>query len=217
MPRTLGVLVAGGVGSRLGLGVPKALVRLGGETLLARSIATLAAVCDEVVVTAPASLAPTLAPEIAPAPGGTRAHRIGFRADAASGRGGPLAGLVSGLAGAAFDRVVVLGVDLPFMRSALLAALTARLAGHHAVVPMPGGIPQPLAAAYAGEACAILAGAFAAGERAPTRALASLDVLSLDDDQLVRLPGGLDNFFNLNTSADLAEAERRLATRGVAR
>ena len=55
-PFTLGVIVAGGRGARLGLGRPKAFAEVGGMTLLARAEAVLAALCDAIVIAAPASL-----------------------------------------------------------------------------------------------------------------------------------------------------------------
>lgn len=210
---TLGVLVAGGAGSRLGLGVPKALARLGGVTLLERATAILAPVCDEIVVTAPAGL-PLALPALPPAARGGRPPR---RIDDAAGAEGPLAGIVAGLAAGGFERAIVLGVDLPFAEPAALASLAARLGVHDAVVPVPGGFAQPLAAAYAPPARAILAASLAAGERSPSRALAALDVLRLTDEALAGLAGGIEGFFNLNTRADLEEAERRLAKREASR
>ena len=207
MAATRGILVAGGAGSRLALGMPKALARLGGVTLLERGIAILAPLCDEIIVTAPSSLALPLA-ERARFPGGAPAVR---RADDPAGTVGPLAGIVAGLSSGAFVRAVVLGVDLPFVEPATLEAMLARLSGRHAVVPAPGGFPQPLAAAYAPAAEPILASRLAAGERSPTRALGSLDVRMLDDVELALLPGGLGSFFNLNSPADLEQAARRLA------
>lgn len=207
MAATLGVLVAGGAGSRLALGMPKALVRLGGVTLLERGVAILAATCDEIVVSAPAGLSLPLAGTVRSSRGSCAVRR----ADDPAGTVGPLAGIVAGLASGAFERAIVLGVDLPFIEPAALEALLERLPGRHAVVPAPGGFPQPLAAAYAAAAVAILAKCLTAGERSPTRALESLDVFRLDDAELAHLAGGLGNFFNLNSPADLDEAERRLA------
>lgn len=209
MATTLGVLVAGGAGARLGAGVPKALVSLGGRTLLERALTTLAPLCDEVAVAAPAALALTLKEGARAAAGRPAVRRV------ADGEGapGPLAGMVAGFASCAFRRAVVLGVDFPFMEPGTLVALLERLDRHPAVVPAPGGFLQPLAAAYAPEAAAALAARHAAGEAGPTRALRSLAYLRLEDDEIERLPGGRDGFFNLNTRADLEQAERRLAER----
>src|SRR5439155_8105257 len=97
---------------------PKALVRLAGVTLLERALAILSAVCDEVVVVAPAGLAlPAPAARADPASPGAResgsapgVRRVNDPPDAA----GPLAGVVAGLGARAFARAIVLGVDLPF-------------------------------------------------------------------------------------------------------
>jgi molybdopterin-guanine dinucleotide biosynthesis protein A len=202
-PRTLGVIVAGGRGVRLGLGRPKAFAEVGGMTLLARAEDVLSALCDEIVIAAPASLE-------------LPAHRSARVADATDDAV-PLAGLVAGLAARLFDRALALGVDFPRMRPGMLAALLARLGARAAVIPAPGGVPQPLAAAYAPGAAAPLAASLARGERAVTVAALALDPLIVGDGELERLDGGSACFFNLNTPDDLAEAGRGIGARGVER
>jgi molybdopterin-guanine dinucleotide biosynthesis protein A len=199
---TRGVLVVGGRGERLGLGLPKAHVLVGGETLLARALATLGRVCDEVVVAAPATM------EVLLPTGAVPARRV---ADLEPGAG-PLAGLVAGLEDAGFERAVALGVDFPFARSEALSVILSRLesAGSPAAVPAPEGRLQPLFAAYARAAARPLATDFAAGERSVVRAVERLEPEVLPSHLLATLPGGLDNFFNLNTPEDLITAERRL-------
>ena len=139
----LGVLLAGGEGRRLGDRSPKALVRCGGRTLLERALTTLTALCDRVVVVAPADMA--------------------------------------------------LPVDA-----------ARRLAD-------PPGHAGPLAAWYTARTLAPLAAALASGERSATRAALALAPTLVDDGVLATLPGGLDAWLNVNTPAELAEAERRLA------
>lgn len=196
----IGIVLAGGAGTRLGAGVPKADAVLGGVTLRERAVATLATVCPLVVVAAPR-------------------HRAGGDAAPARwaeepGEGeGPLAGMVAGFAAGSFERAIVLGVDFPFVRPPLLRALLSELTASEAlaVVPAPGGIPQPLVAAYSRRAADALAAAFAGGERSITRALAALAPRYLDDTALATLASGRDALMNVNTAEDLATAERRLA------
>ncbi len=192
----LGIVLAGGTGTRLGAGRAKALVELGGHTLLERACATLSACCDDLVVAAPAAL------ELpgCPAP----------RAADAPGTAGPLAGIVAGAAARPARDAIVLGVDFPLVTPAWLGALAARRGGREAVIPAPGGRIQPLVAVYAAPALETLAARFAAGERAVTRAARALDADLPDDAALDLLPGGRAALLNVNTPADLEAARAAL-------
>ncbi|MFN8586280.1 MAG: NTP transferase domain-containing protein [Candidatus Eisenbacteria bacterium] len=198
MARTLGVLVAGGRGTRLELGVPKALVACGGETLLARALRVLEALCDDVVVSAPATLDLPL----------ERARRT----DDPPGAEGPLAGLVAGLSSRACTRALVLGVDFPLVRAEALRAIGERLVdGVSVALPAPGGRVQPLAAWWSAAALPPLAGALARGERALVPQALALPHAIVDSVALAALPGGEEGFHNVNTRDDLAAAEAALA------
>jgi len=198
---TLGILVAGGRGTRLSLGVPKALAPFAGTTLLERALATLRAVCDEVVVCAPRGL------EL-PLEGASRA-------DDPDGAAGPLAGLVAGLGARPFTAALALGVDLPLVTPGVLRALRELLADHAALVPAPGGRPQPLAAWYAPSAVAPLAAALARGERALVPAVLALPARIADDADLASAGAEANTFLNVNTPGEMALAER-LARPGAA-
>ena len=197
--RTLGVLLAGGQGKRLGGVTAKALVMCAGRTLLERGLSTLTSLCDSVVVVAPQAM--TLPVDAA--------CRVADPADAA----GPLAGLVAGLGARPFDEALVLAVDMPLLSPATLTALRSLRGEATAVLAAPGGITQPLAAWYTARAFATLAVALASGERSPTRAVFAMQPAIIGDDVLATLPGGLDAWLNVNTRAELDEAERRLAAR----
>lgn len=197
---TLGVLLAGGHGRRLGLG-PKAFVTLGGLTLLERARRTVLEVCDDVVVCAPDDLA-----RRSPIPLDGVVH------DRPEGSG-PLAGLVAGLAARSFGRAVVLAVDFPLVTAALLEDFLGRLGAHDAVVARPGGVPQPLVAALGPGARALLQAAWEEGERSVAAALHRLDVRWLDGAELAALDPSGDSFLNVNTPADWERAARILAGR----
>lgn len=196
---TLGVVVAGGRGTRLGAPTPKALVRFAGATLLDRAIALARETCDTIVVVAPADF------EL-PIPAGVRVD------DPRPGMG-PLGGMVAGLRARAHARAIVLAVDLPLLGAPLLEALLAGLEGRSAAVPAPAGMPQPLAAAYAADAVATLERRLAAGERSVVAAVRTLDPWFAGDEELDRIPGGAAQLLNVNTAADLEAAERALAAR----
>jgi molybdopterin-guanine dinucleotide biosynthesis protein A len=193
----VGVVVAGGRGARLGQGIPKALVRVGGITLLERAQALLRECCDEVLVAAPAALD-------LPVPDHLRI------ADA-PGLLGPLGGVVAAL-GARPDReAFVLGVDFPLVRPATIAAIRRSRGEEPAAIPVPGGVPQPLVAAYGPGVGATLAGR-ATQDLAITRAVLALGPRLVDASELQLWEGGEAVFLNVNTRADLEEAERRLRT-----
>jgi molybdopterin-guanine dinucleotide biosynthesis protein A len=118
--------------------------------------------------------------------------------------------LVTVFEGYRFEIALVLGVDFPFVRGALLDALAQRLEAHDAVAPAPGAVLQPLVAAYSGSAVAPLIAACSRGERSLSRALAALDVLRVEGDTLAALDPDGGAAFNLNTPGDLREAERRV-------
>ncbi len=192
----LGVVLAGGRGARLERHEPKALLMLAGRTLLARAEATLEALCDEVLVSAPQILAL----------GARESRRIADPEDAE----GPLAGMVAALSARPYVRALVLAVDLPFATPNSLRALGEFMReGDDVVMAAPEGIPQPLAAWYAPRAALALSEALARGERSATRAVLRLNARVVDSEQVADLPDGLTAYFNLNTPADLDEAQRR--------
>jgi len=195
--KTLGVLLAGGRGTRLGAGLPKALVLCGGRTLFARALGTLAASCDDVVVVAPRDM------EL-PAP---RAQRI----DDPEGERGPLAAMIAGLRARPFAEALVLAVDLPLVTAAGLATLRARRGDALAVMAAPLELPQPLAAWYASGARAPLAAALEAGERSLIAACATLSPRLVRDAELAAIPDGGGFQWNVNTFEDLSRAEHLLA------
>jgi molybdopterin-guanine dinucleotide biosynthesis protein A len=176
-----GVLLVGGASSRFG--APKALARLGGETLAERAWRLLTGTCDETIA-------------------------VGKRADAlplpfpvlddGSAVRAPLAGLVAGLRAARSDVSVVVPVDVPLLTPGSVEALAAACAD--AAVPPSG----PLPGAYRKSALGVLEKRLAAGRLALRDALTELDVrvVELEPRELV----------NVNTPADLEALPQRSAT-----
>jgi molybdopterin-guanine dinucleotide biosynthesis protein A len=109
------LVLAGGAGRRLG-GADKATIEIGGQTLLDRTIAAVAA-ARTLVIAGP--------PRVTVAPG---TDRVRWCREQPPG-GGPVAGLAAGLAHLDGDLVVVLAVDMPRVAPAVPALLAALATG----------------------------------------------------------------------------------------
>lgn len=200
---TVGVIVAGGRGTRLALDVPKALAMLAGETLLDLAVASLRDWCDEVLVAAPAAL-------VLPAPAGAR------RVDDEEGVEGPLGGVLAGLAHARGRAAFVRAVDFPFAGESFARELLARLESARApiVMPAPGGVAQPLLAAY-GPGAADRMRRAADASHAVWRAALAVGALAIGDEELASIEGASDALIQVNTPADLARAGIRASQGGA--
>ena len=130
---TEGIVLAGGRSTRFGR--DKLAEPIDGEPLLWRPIRALAAAgcAGMVVVIGPAAGEPGLPLELAPI--------VRFARDPES-FGGPLVGLVAGLAATAAGSVVVVAGDQPSLRPELLRLLLAA-GGDGGRGPLAGGVPGP--------------------------------------------------------------------------
>mgnify|MGYP006278129951 CR=1 FL=1 len=207
MTAPLGVILAGGLATRMG-GGDKGLLELGGQTLLARVIDRLRPQVAGLALNAngdPARFAGVGLPVLP---------------DGISGHPGPLAGVLAGLdwgAEQGADRIVTAAADTPFFPTDLAARLQAAA----------GDLPLALAATPRdGQA-------LKSGGRVNRHPTFGLWPVALRDDLRAALQGGLrkvvlwtdrlgagealfdaapfDPFFNVNTPEDVAEARRLLA------
>jgi molybdopterin-guanine dinucleotide biosynthesis protein A len=189
---TLGAVLAGGAGRRLG--GAKATVELAGRALIEYPLAALAAAGIEAVVVAkPETELPALGVEVVREPEEPR-H--------------PLLGIVTALRHAAGRPVLALGCDLPFVAPALLEALAA--APQPLVAAAPGGDSQPLLARYSPRLLPGLEAALAR-EEPLRRTVASLDPRLLGDADLARFGDPARLTLNVNDSSDLRRAGDMLA------
>ncbi|MBF4619128.1 2-C-methyl-D-erythritol 2,4-cyclodiphosphate synthase [Clavibacter sp. VKM Ac-2873] len=137
-PRLGVVVVAAGSGTRLGAGIPKALVEVGGVTLLARSLGAILALAEEahVVVVAPGThLAETTA--VADAVAGVARGSVAVVVGGATRQGSVRAGLVA--LAVSVDTVLVHDAARALTPTALFAAVARAVRAEGAgVVP---GLP----------------------------------------------------------------------------
>ena len=140
------VLTAAGSGSRLGAGVPKALVPVGGVSLLRRAAAGLIAsgAVSHVVVTAPAEEVDRFRAELAGLPDGSAGAAAGRRSGIEVVAGSPRSRQASVALGLAAALVAVPQADVVIVHDAARAltppevtqrVVAAVRAGHEAVVP----------------------------------------------------------------------------------
>jgi molybdopterin-guanine dinucleotide biosynthesis protein A len=158
-PRLTGILLVGGASTRFGS--PKALARLGGETLAERAWRVLGEVCDEQLAV------------------GKRADglEVPFELiDDGTETRAALAGVVAGLRAAPTELAVVLPVDTPLVPSGLLRELAEACAD--AAVTQTG----PLPAAFRKTALPALERRLAAGTLALHEALDELETRQVEVD-----------------------------------
>ncbi len=162
--RLTGALLVGGASLRFGS--PKALARLGGETLAERGWRTLGEICDERFAVGKRTDGLEL-------PFPLLDDGIEVRA--------ALAGVVAGLRAAANDVCAILPVDCPLVTGAMLRELAEACAD--AAVPQTG----PLPGAYRKSALPVLEERLAAGELSLRGASLEFSVVELDEARLVNV------------------------------
>jgi molybdopterin-guanine dinucleotide biosynthesis protein A len=177
------LVLAGGDSRRMGR--PKALLPVGGTTLVEWLVARLAPGFAHLLVAArdPEQLPPGL--------------RLRLVRDLHLGAG-PLAGVEAGLAASPHETVLAVACDMPHVTAGLARRLVAAAEsepGLDAAVPRLAGRPEPACAAYRRSAAGPLAAALAGGRRGAADALADLRVRWLDGEDPAL-------FTNLNTPAD---------------
>jgi molybdopterin-guanine dinucleotide biosynthesis protein A len=200
-PRTVGLVLAGGLARRMG-GGDKALIRIGGEAILDRVLAVLRGKCDPIILNAngdPARFARYGLPVIA---------------DSVPDFAGPLAGILAGLDWAAAhapgtEWVVSVPGDCPFLPPDLVDRL-------HAVRAEAG---TPLACARSGEWRHPVVGLWRVDLRDDLRHaltvhdLRKIEIWTARHGVAIALwpDQPIDPFFNVNTPEDLEKARALLA------
>ena len=187
------LVLAGGQARRLGGG--KALLDVGGSSLLRRALELAHAVSDDVL--------------LAPGPRGYRAAGARVVADEPVAPG-PLGGLLAGLAAARHEWLLLLPCDLPFGDAALVAALAQRAAHTpcDAVLLHDAFGLQPFHGLYRRRALSAGRSAALRGVRALRGLIDTLVVEPLAAPQPVAEPGPL---FDVDTPGELELARAHAA------
>ena len=200
-----GIVLAGGRSSRMG--TPKAALEWHGSTLLRRICGLVERSVDGPVVVVRA--AGQALPEL-PA-------SIEVVEDAREGRG-PLQGLAAGLAALSgrARAVYVSSTDVPLLHPAFVRRVVGALTGDvDVVLPLAGGFPHPLSAAYRTSLLALVERLVAADRLRPAFLFEECRVTRLDEAALLADPAlagfdpALDSVLNLNEPGDYEAARAR--------
>ena len=191
MPSPVGAVLAGGRSTRLGR--PKPTAPLGGRPLIEYPLTALhEAGLETVVVAKRGTELPPLEVPVWLEPD-EPAH--------------PLVGITTALAQTGERPVLACGCDLPFVSAPLIARFAET--AHRLVVPRAGGRLHPLFARYDPALRGALSAALAAN-RSLQSAMAALDALIVEEEELAELGDPERLLFNVNTPEDLRRAEQML-------
>jgi molybdopterin-guanine dinucleotide biosynthesis protein A len=198
--RVMAVVLAGGLARRMG-GGDKCLKLLAGRPILAHVLERLDGQADPILLNANGD------------PARFTIWGLPVAADAVAGFGGPLVGVLTALEWAAthapdITDVVSVPADGPFLPRDLVRRLVEARAGAGAMLAQAAsnGRPNPVVGLWPVALAARLRHAVVEEGLAKVDAwTARYSLVTVDFDA-----GGLDPFFNANTQADLAEAERLL-------
>ena len=188
-----GLVLAGGKSRRMG--TDKALLPFLGQPLIARVLARLAPIADEIIVTTNqpekyAFLGVSLFPDIIP-------------------ERGALSGLYTALSAASHPLVAVVACDMPFVNPDLLAAQRERIVETNAdiVIPQTEHGLEPLHTIYRREACLPhVEAALQAGKWRVDAWFHQVNMETFSLEAILTHDPDLRSFRNLNTPAELEAA-----------
>jgi molybdenum cofactor guanylyltransferase len=198
---TAGFILAGGKSSRMGR--DKAMLEIGGVTMLDRTMALIRGVgIEPVVVGAPVEFSRAVAGSVIE--------------DKWPGAG-PLGGIITALGVSKKPWNLIVACDLPYLTREWLEFLVARglSSKADAVVPMNEGGPEPLCATYAKAAETPLVSAFEGGVRGVIQALTHIRVEYLEPVEWKGFDSEGLLFKNMNQPADYAQAQARFGRRAT--
>jgi molybdopterin-guanine dinucleotide biosynthesis protein A len=194
LPPASAVILAGGKSKRLGQ--DKALLRVEGQTLLARTVHTLAALSDDLVVVANH-----------PDRYGTLALPVRLVPDERPGFGS-LMGIYSGLRAARQPHVLVVACDMPFLNMDLLRFMLSLAHGQDVVVPRLGDFLEPLHAIYSRACLLPIAGQLEQKRRQIIGFFDQVRVRYVEEDEIDRFDPQHLSFMNVNTPQDWERVQR---------
>ena len=188
-----GIILAGGASRRMG-GVNKALLTIGGRTVIERIVSVLARVFRDVIVV-------TNSPK--------PFHFLGLPTypDIIPGRGS-LGGLLTGLHRSGEQGGFLVACDMPFLNDALIRRMIGLVAARDVVIPSIDGMLEPLHAFYSKRCIPHIQALLEADDLKIIHLLTKVDMLEVPEEELIRIDPNLRFAMNVNTPEDFEKAER---------
>ena len=195
------VILAGGFSQRFGQ--DKALVRLDGKPLIQHVFDRASGIVEEVTVVVSSQRQREAYLPLFP-------KKTGIFADIKDSQS-PLVGALTGFANAKGGYSILLPCDTPFISGKVMKLLFKISKGIDAVIPRwPNGYVEPLQAVY--RTGSALTAAEEAIDKRETRLMGMISRLDriryISTEAIKELDPSLFTFFNVNTKADLGEAEQ---------
>jgi molybdopterin-guanine dinucleotide biosynthesis protein A len=195
--RVTGVIQAGGKSIRMG-GAPKALVPLGGRSLIERVVDAVRAVTGDVLIVTNtpalyAHLGLPMVPDVFPD------H-------------GSLGGIYSGLAAVPGDAAFTVACDMPFLSVEVVRLVASRAAEADVVIPQIAGKWETLHACYAKSCLGPIERRLRSGQLKVIGFFDEVRVLVITEAQIARLCDPAVVFMNVNTPDELDRARALAAS-----
>jgi len=175
------------------MGANKAFLDFSGQTLLARALSALSAVCKTVTIVGDPAIFSSFGRVVADVFPGC----------------GPLGGIHAALTNSSAELNLMLAVDLPFVSAELLNFLlrTAETADALVTVPRTSKGFQPLCAVYRRDFVGVAEQALRAQNYKIDATFATVSVRVVEEPELSAAGFSEKNFFNINTPEDHRTAE----------
>lgn len=189
-----GLVLIGGQSTRMGR--PKAVVELAGIPLWRRAVDSLAPHVGEVILLGDVTgfSPPSACRHFSDAPEGV----------------GPLGGIAAGLESSGYEHHLLLAVDYPLVRSTFLELLTTDYVPAWAVCGQSSEKLEPLVAYYHRNCLSVIRTMLGEGETRTHRLFERVLSNVVPASEMAKIDPAKWSHFNVNTPADLIEAESRL-------
>ena len=189
-----GIVLCGGKSNRMG--ISKAMLPFGPESMLQRVVRLLADVVEPIVVVAAVDQE---LPQLPPGIIITRDEREHH---------GPLEGLRAGIVaiGTRANAVYATSCDVPLLSEAFVRGMIAQLGEHAAAVPFDGGNYHPLAAVFRTEAAGAIERLLDQGNRRTSDLFTAISTNRVPIQELRNIDPELRSLLNVNTPNDYARA-----------